>query len=58
MNCYKCEYSDILKKPINCGEYSIYGYCRKNGGRYNIYLPEGRCMDFKAREIKGLEVEE
>jgi hypothetical protein len=57
MNCYDCEYSEILIHPKHFPKdgYSVYGYCHKNGGNYPIYVPEGRCKDCKNKEsdIRG-----
>jgi hypothetical protein len=46
--CYTCENSEILEKPLDYGDYGVYGYCHKNGGNYKIYVPGAKCKDYLA----------
>jgi hypothetical protein len=59
-NCCKCQHSEIFDKPmpytdgIDSGD--LFGYCHKNGGKYKIFLPGGKCKNFNIKE--GLQVDE
>lgn len=52
MSCYSCLHSKMLENPINYGEYSVFGYCYKDGEnqKHPIYLPDGSCKYKKAKE--------
>lgn len=30
MSCHNCQNSKMLEQPIDCDDYSIFGYCNKN----------------------------
>ncbi len=44
-NCHTCSNSEIFEKPNHDG---AYGYCYKNGGKYPIYIPGGKCREYKS----------
>lgn len=53
MSCYNCQNSKMLEQPIDCDDYSIFGYCNKDKVIHPppIYLPEGTCKYKKLKDI-------
>lgn len=47
-NCRTCANSKMFKTVNHAGSA---GNCHKNGGSYPIYLPDGKCKDFKPKEL-------
>lgn len=57
--CFSCRHFSELKKPREVAEgAAIYGYCFKDGTKdyspnmgkgYPVYIPEGKCKDWKKR---------
>lgn len=55
MTCHDCAHFEQYDKPEKHEDYAVYGRCHKDGdkvlrGGYPVYVPGGKCKDYKPRE--------